>query len=181
MGADASTRDPQPKLPELQRLLPIRSAFPAHGGAENWAVFCDSVTDNFRVSTCRFSGSQGVGVYLTRRAACRIQSPRIVARRLQERLGQPVVLENRPGANGGIAAAALVNTPADGYTFMVSDGAILSINRSFTPNLLTTRRMSSRSRCLRAHRCFLAVHSKVPVGTMKEFIEYVKARPGQLN
>ncbi len=53
---------------------------------------------------------------------------RVVARRLQERLVQPVIVENRPGANGGIAAAALATSPADGYTLMVSDGAILSIN-----------------------------------------------------
>jgi tripartite-type tricarboxylate transporter receptor subunit TctC len=53
---------------------------------------------------------------------------RIVVRRLQERLAEPVVVENRPGANGGVAAAALVNSPADGYMFMVTDGTIVSIN-----------------------------------------------------
>ena len=49
MGTDASPRDPQPKPPELQRLLPIRSAFLRVEVPKNWAVFCDSVTDNFRV------------------------------------------------------------------------------------------------------------------------------------
>src|SRR5437879_5920892 len=53
---------------------------------------------------------------------------RIVARRLQEQLGQSVVVENRPGANGGVAAAALIALPADGYTFMVTDGSVVSIN-----------------------------------------------------
>src|SRR5882762_4051730 len=46
---------------------------------------------------------------------------RIVARRLQEQLGQSVVVENRPGANGGVAAATLTTAPADGYTFMVTE------------------------------------------------------------
>src|SRR5262249_4956688 len=46
---------------------------------------------------------------------------RIVARRLAERLGGTFIIENRPGANGGIAAAALSTTAADGYTFVVSD------------------------------------------------------------
>src|SRR5215475_12767172 len=50
---------------------------------------------------------------------------RIVGKRLQERLGQTVVVENRSGANGGIAVAALLSAPADGQTFVVTDGAIL--------------------------------------------------------
>ena len=53
---------------------------------------------------------------------------RIVGRRLQERLAQSVVIENRPGANGRVAVAALLSSPADGYTLVVTDGAILSIN-----------------------------------------------------
>src|SRR3954464_11622844 len=53
---------------------------------------------------------------------------RIVGKRLQERLAQPVIVENRPGASAGIGTAALITAPADGYTFLVTDGAILSIN-----------------------------------------------------
>jgi tripartite-type tricarboxylate transporter receptor subunit TctC len=53
---------------------------------------------------------------------------RIVGRRLQERLGQTVVIENRPRANGAVAVNALVSSPADGHTFAVTDAAILSIN-----------------------------------------------------
>jgi tripartite-type tricarboxylate transporter receptor subunit TctC len=106
---------------------------------------------------------------------------RIVARRLQERLHQPFVVENRPGANGGIAAAALANASADGYTFMITDGALLSINPlidaklSYRPQDLVPVALLARA------PLFLAVHPKVPVGTLNEFIEYVKARPGQLN
>src|SRR5262245_24485465 len=53
---------------------------------------------------------------------------RLVGRRLQERLEQSVVVENRPGANGRVAVAALLNAAADGYTLLVTDGAIISIN-----------------------------------------------------
>src|SRR5690349_18899770 len=53
---------------------------------------------------------------------------RIVGKRLQERVGQPVVIENRPGANSGIGTAAMTQAPADGYTLMMADGAILSIS-----------------------------------------------------
>src|SRR5262245_39167742 len=60
---------------------------------------------------------------------------RVVGRRLQERLGQPIVMENRAGANGGIAVTALINSPADGQTFVVTDGAILSINSQVNSKL----------------------------------------------
>src|SRR5580704_13449372 len=69
MGADASPRDPQPKPPELQRLLPIRSAFPARGGAEKLGRLLRFGYRQFpRHQPCRFSGSQGVGVYLITRS-----------------------------------------------------------------------------------------------------------------
>src|SRR5262245_57633869 len=60
---------------------------------------------------------------------------RIVARVLQERLGQSIVIENRPGANGSVAIGAMLSAPADGYSFVVSDGSILSINPVIYSNL----------------------------------------------
>ena len=106
---------------------------------------------------------------------------RIVGQRLQERIGQSVVVENRPGANGRVAVAALLNSPADGYTFVVTDGAILSINPllyanlSYSPNDILPIVMLARA------PLFLAVHPKVPAATMSEFIAYARSRPGQLN
>jgi tripartite-type tricarboxylate transporter receptor subunit TctC len=106
---------------------------------------------------------------------------RIVGRHLQERLQQPVVVENRPGANGRVAVATLLNAPADGYTLLVTDGAIISINPvlyanlSYAPNDILPIAMLARA------PLFLAVHPKVPAATMSEFIAYARARPGQLN
>ena len=54
---------------------------------------------------------------------------RIFAQGLQENLGQPVVIENRPGGNGSIAATALATSKSDGYTFMVTDGSVVSISK----------------------------------------------------
>ena len=53
---------------------------------------------------------------------------RIVGKRLQEKIGQNVVIENRPGGNGAVSVAALMSAPPDGYTFIVQDGSIYSIN-----------------------------------------------------
>jgi tripartite-type tricarboxylate transporter receptor subunit TctC len=73
---------------------------------------------------------------------------RVVGKRLQERLGHTVVIENRGGANGGIGMAALTGAPADGTTFVVSDGSMLSIN----PNLYT--KLAYGSPCWHRRRCF---------------------------
>jgi tripartite-type tricarboxylate transporter receptor subunit TctC len=106
---------------------------------------------------------------------------RIVVRRLQERLGEPAIVENRPGANGAVAAAALVNSPADGYMFMVTDGTILSINPLVYAKLPYDPRDLVPIALLARAPLFLAVHADIGVETMQEFISYARARPGQLN
>ena len=106
---------------------------------------------------------------------------RIVGRRLQERLGQSVVVENRPGANGRVAVAAVLNSPADGYTLLVTDGAIISINPLLYSKLSYDVKDILPVAMLARAPLFLAVHPKVPVATMSELIAYAKARPGQLN
>ena len=106
---------------------------------------------------------------------------RIVGRRLQERLNQSVVVENRPGANGRVAVAALMSAPADGYTLVVTDGAILSINPLLHANLSYDPSDVLPVAMLARAPLFLAVHPKVPAATMTEFIAYARARPGQIN
>jgi tripartite-type tricarboxylate transporter receptor subunit TctC len=106
---------------------------------------------------------------------------RVVGRRMQERLGQPTVVENRPGANGGIAAAALANSLPDGHTLMVTDGAILSINPAIYAKLPYNPQDIMPVALLARAPLFLAVHTKVPAGTMEQFIEYVRARSGELS
>ena len=106
---------------------------------------------------------------------------RIVARRMQERMGQAIAVENRTGANGGIAVSALTSAPADGQTFVVTDGAILSINPQLYGKLPYEPRDVAPVAFLARAPLFLAVHPKVPVSSVQEFVDYVKARPGQLN
>src|SRR5262245_53898434 len=65
MGTDASARNPQPRLRDLQRVLPICSAFPARGGTEKLGSLLRFGHRQFpRHQPRRFSGSQGVGVYI---------------------------------------------------------------------------------------------------------------------
>jgi tripartite-type tricarboxylate transporter receptor subunit TctC len=106
---------------------------------------------------------------------------RIVGRRLQERLAQSVVIENRPGANGRVAVAALLSSPADGYTLVVTDGAILSINPLLHASLSYSTGDILPIAMLARAPLFLAVHPKVPTATMAAFIAYARARPGRIN
>jgi tripartite-type tricarboxylate transporter receptor subunit TctC len=106
---------------------------------------------------------------------------RIVGKRLQERLGQTIVVENRTGANGGIAVAALTSAPADGLTFVVTDGAILSTNPLLYNKLPYEPKDVAPVAFLAQAPLFLAAHADVPVKSLQEFIDYAKARPGQLN
>ena len=60
---------------------------------------------------------------------------RLLAQRLQDRIGQSVVVENRAGGNGGVAAAVIAAAPADGYTLFVVDTTLLSVSPLFISQL----------------------------------------------
>jgi tripartite-type tricarboxylate transporter receptor subunit TctC len=90
-------------------------------------------------------------------------------------------VENRPGANGGIAVNALISSPADGHTFVVTDGAILSINPQLYSKVSYDPKKIAPVAFLAQAPLFLGIHQKVPASTIKEFIEYVRDRPNQLN
>ncbi|KAG1318433.1 hypothetical protein G6F63_015215 [Rhizopus arrhizus] len=60
---------------------------------------------------------------------------RVVAQRISQNLGQSVVVENKPGANGVIAAQTLTSSPRDGYTYLVTDGSMMSINPALYKDL----------------------------------------------
>ena len=106
---------------------------------------------------------------------------RFLGQRLQERVGQSVVVENRPGGNGSVAAAAITSAPADGYTLMVTDSAMLSVNPLFFKQLTYSPLTFVPVAMLARAPLFLAVHPDVPVKSLAEFIAYVKANPGAIN
>ena len=107
---------------------------------------------------------------------------RIFAQRLSEKLGQSVVVDNKPGANGVVAAQALAASPKDGYTFLVTDGSMFSINPAIYKNLGYDYKRDFMPVSLAARApLYLAVHPKVPASTLQEFIALAKAKPGTLN
>ena len=106
---------------------------------------------------------------------------RIVAQRLGERLGQSVVVDNKPGANGVVAAQALAAVPADGYTFLVTDGSMFSINPAIYKNLsYDFKRDFVPVSLIGRSPLYLAVHPKIGVSSLQEYIALAKAKPGTL-
>jgi len=106
---------------------------------------------------------------------------RVLAQKLGEQLGQNVVIDNKPGANGNIAAVAVARAPADGYTILYNTSSITlspalyktlayDVQRDFAPVALTA-----------VVPLALVVHPGVPASNVKEFIAHAKANPGKLS
>lgn len=107
---------------------------------------------------------------------------RVVAPKLQESLGQPVVVENRAGAGGNVAVDAVAKSPADGYTLVVSTNAAVATNKVLYDNLpYDPERDLSPISLLATAPQILVVNPSVPVGTFKEFLEYLRANPAKLS
>ena len=106
---------------------------------------------------------------------------RITAQHLQERIGQSVVVENRAGGGAAAAVSALMGAPADGYTFIVTDGTIVSTNPAMFKQLSYNPKDIVPLALFGSTPQFLAAHPDLPVSTLREFVDYVKAHPGQIN
>ena len=107
---------------------------------------------------------------------------RVYAQRLTERLGQAVVIDNKPGANGVVAAQVIQSSPKDGYTFLVTDGSMFSVNPAIYKNLGYDYKRDFVPVSLGGRAAlYLAITSKVPVNTFQELVALAKAKPGTLN
>jgi tripartite-type tricarboxylate transporter receptor subunit TctC len=107
---------------------------------------------------------------------------RISADWLARAFNQQFVVENRPGAFGSIAADALAKSPPDGYTLLMAAHA-----QAVTVPLMLTKKSYDPEKdfapvsIVGSNAFVLGVHASVPVNNVREFIEYAKSRPGQVN
>ena len=105
---------------------------------------------------------------------------RTIVPKLSETLGQQVVVDNRPGANGVIGDEMAVKAPPDGYTLMANALAI-TINPSLHKlNYDITRDLQGLTR-LGSIDLLMGIHPSIPAKTVAEFIAHAKANPGKLN
>jgi tripartite-type tricarboxylate transporter receptor subunit TctC len=107
---------------------------------------------------------------------------RIIAPGLSDNLGQPVVIENRPGATGTVAAAMVAKSPADGYTIMMGHVSVNAIAPSLFPDLQYDVAKDFAPITLAASvPHFVVVHPSLPVNSVRELIAYARERPGKLS
>jgi tripartite-type tricarboxylate transporter receptor subunit TctC len=105
---------------------------------------------------------------------------RIVTAPMSERLGQPMVVENRPGAAGTIAAETVARGPADGYTLVMGNLPQMVILPAMQSTRYDPLKDFAPISIVGSNPFVLCVNPKVPVKTVAEFIDYVRARPGTL-
>jgi tripartite-type tricarboxylate transporter receptor subunit TctC len=104
---------------------------------------------------------------------------RLIAQRLSDRLGQPFVVENRPGGGGNIGAEAVAKAAPDGYTLLLVSGAH-AVNSSLAKHLNLVRDIVPVAALIRVPNV-IVVHPSIPAKTAAELIVHAKANPGKIN
>jgi tripartite-type tricarboxylate transporter receptor subunit TctC len=110
------------------------------------------------------------------------QHARLLTDRLQAVLGQPIIIDYKSGAGGTVGAQDVMKAPADGYTLMLANTGVMVINPALYSKLpySTLKDFTPIARTAMQPLALL-VNPKLPVNTPKEFIDYSRARPGQIN
>ena len=105
---------------------------------------------------------------------------RIIGQKLQQRLGQPVVIENRAGAAGNIGAEVVANAAPDGYTLLATSPAPLVSNAALYKNLKFDPGTLEPVAVMSSSPNVLVVHADLPFKSAQDLIAYAKANPGKL-
>jgi tripartite-type tricarboxylate transporter receptor subunit TctC len=106
---------------------------------------------------------------------------RIVAARLSERVGQQVVVDNRPGASGMIGIDLVVKSQPDGYTLLMSGGSIGTINSLYAKAPFDVAKDLAPIAFVATSPYVLVVQPSLPIRTVAELIDYARANPARLN
>ena len=108
------------------------------------------------------------------------QIPRLIGDKLTAKWGQPVIVENRPGATGNIGAEIVAKAPPDGYTLLSTAAPPLAINQSLDPNLKFDPTAFVPISLMTLVPNVLVVNPGLNVKTLQEFIALAKSKPGAL-
>jgi tripartite-type tricarboxylate transporter receptor subunit TctC len=106
---------------------------------------------------------------------------RLIAQKMHEKWGQPVIVENRPGANGNIGTELAARATPDGYSTLMATAATHSINNTLYPKLTWDAVKDFAPVSLVALvPNIMVVNNSLPVKSVKDLIAYAKANPGKL-
>ena len=105
---------------------------------------------------------------------------RVIAVPIGERLGQPVIVDNRPGAGGATGAEIVAHSAPDGYTLIIVSSSYAATSAYGHPTYDPVDGIQPII-LLGTTGLVMSVHPSVPVKTVKEFIAHAKANPGKLN
>ncbi|HMF23295.1 MAG TPA: tripartite tricarboxylate transporter substrate binding protein [Pseudolabrys sp.] len=107
---------------------------------------------------------------------------RIVGKKMEQLLGQPFVIENRPGAGGNIAAESVARAAPDGYTLLMGNNSILATNETLYKHLnYSPEKDFVPISLIGTQANILIVNPAVPAHSLKELIALAKAQPGKIN
>jgi tripartite-type tricarboxylate transporter receptor subunit TctC len=107
---------------------------------------------------------------------------RLLGQKLEQRLGKPFVVDNRPGGGGVTAATAVAQAAPDGYTIMMASSTILAINVTVRKNLAYDPRRDLTPIALLARVPFvLVVNPSLPIRSVDDLVKLAKEKPGQLS
>lgn len=107
---------------------------------------------------------------------------RVLLDQLQKHLGQPVIIDYKPGAGGSIGANEVIKSPADGYTLLMANTGTMVINPFvYTKNIYDTLRDFTPIARTAQQPLALIVNNDFPAKTFAEFVAYSKANPGKVN
>jgi tripartite-type tricarboxylate transporter receptor subunit TctC len=110
------------------------------------------------------------------------QHARLLSDKLQAALGQPVLIDYKSGAGGTVGAQEVMKAPPDGYTLMLANTGVMVINPALYSKLpyATLKDFTPIARTAMQPLALL-VNPKLPVNNLREFVDYARARPGQVN
>jgi tripartite-type tricarboxylate transporter receptor subunit TctC len=107
---------------------------------------------------------------------------RIVGKKMEQLLGAPFVIENRPGAGGNIAAESVARAAPDGYTLLMGNNSILATNESLYKHLnYSPEKDFIPITLIGTQANILVINSEVPARSLKELIALAQAQPGKIN
>lgn len=107
---------------------------------------------------------------------------RLLGQKLSERLGQSVIIENKPGANSMLAAQAVIKSPADGHTLLMGSIGMLTVNPAVVANLsYDTQRDVVPISIFASFPLILTVNAALPIRSVADLIAYAKSNPEKAN